>query len=285
MLLEGKSVAEKIKKDIMTAVKARKDAGLSIPKVALLRVGENPEDVAYERKIIKNCQSVGIDSDVIALDQKVSMAEFMKVLEELNRASEVHGIMIFRPLTSQLDVNRISEAICPEKDIDCMGLINMAKVFAGDRSAMEPCTAEAVVEILKHYYGDLSGKNAVIVNRSLVLGKPLAMLLLGENATVTLCHSRTQDLARLTSQADIVITGIGKGKFFGPEYFSEKSIVLDAGINFVDGKLCGDVDFEPVSKKVQSLTPVPGGVGTVTSMLLLRNVIKGMRLQEETFGA
>jgi methylenetetrahydrofolate dehydrogenase (NADP+)/methenyltetrahydrofolate cyclohydrolase len=155
------------------------------------------------------------------------------------------------------------------------------KVFTGDSDGITPCTPEAVIEILKHYGYDLQGRNVAIVNRSMVLGKPLAMLFLAENATVTICHSKTRDLKEITKMADIAVTGIGKGKFFGPDYFSKDSIVIDVGINFAGGKLCGDVDFDKVSGQVSAISPVPGGVGTVTSMILLSHVIKAMKLQKK----
>ncbi len=275
MLLKGKPVADKISEEIKTAISNCSSVGNRCPKVALLRVGENPDDIAYESGVIKNCRSVGISSEVTIMNENVSTDEFVKILGGLNRDPDVNGILIFQPLPSGLDLSVISETIAAEKDIDGMNPINMAKLFSGDKSAMAPCTAEAVVEILKHYFGDISGKNVVIINRSLVLGKPLSMLLLAENATVTVCHSKTKKMADITSKADIVVTGIGKGEFFGPEYFSSDSIVVDVGINFIDGKMCGDVDFEKVSPMVKAITPVPGGLGTVTSMVLLRNVIKG----------
>jgi methylenetetrahydrofolate dehydrogenase (NADP+)/methenyltetrahydrofolate cyclohydrolase len=281
MLLKGKPIADKIKEEIVSEIKNRKDAGLSTPKIALLRIGENPDDIAYETRIMKNCNDLGILTKVVKEEEDISNDQIIEILEELNDASDIHGIMVFRPLPQHLDMDRISKAVKPEKDIDSMSPVNLAKVFAGDSSALAPCTPEACVEILKYYLKDLSGKNVAIINRSLVLGKPLAMLLLSENATVTVCHSKTENMAEILKRADVVVAGIGKGKFFGPEYFYKDNIVVDVGINFIDGKMCGDVDFESVSQIVKGITPVPGGVGTVTSAILLRNVIKGIRLQEE----
>lgn len=280
MLLKGGPVAEVIKNEIIDMIRGRKAGGLSAPKIAIIRVGQDPDDIAYESRIVKNCQTIGLLTEVNVLDESTDMAKLLVLLEQLNNRAEVHGIIVFRPLPSQLNLKIISEAIKPEKDIDSMSPVNLAKVFSGDKSALAPCTAEAVVELLKFYYGNLEGKNIVIVNRSLVLGKPLAMLLLSENATVTLCHSKTKNLAEVTSKADVVVTGIGKAKFFGNEYFSENSIVIDVGINFTGNKMYGDVDFEPVEHMVKDITPVPGGIGTVTSMILLRNVIKGIGLQK-----
>lgn len=278
MLLKGKPVADKIKEYIVNSVKIMEEEKGIRPKLAILRLGDNPDDIAYENRIIKNCSAVGISAEVKVLKADADMDSLMEALETLNKAADINGILVFRPLPPQIDIDKVSETIKAEKDVDGMSPVNMAKLFNGDERAMAPCTAEAVVEMLKHYYGDISGKNVVIVNRSMVLGKPLSMLLLKENATVTLSHSKTINMKEITSRADIVVSGIGKGKFFGAEYFSQDSIVIDVGINFVNDEMCGDVDFESAESKVAAITPVPGGIGIVTSMVLLRNVIKGMSL-------
>lgn len=279
MLLKGKPVADRIKEEILQTVSDCRIAGKNLPRLAILRVGERADDVAYESRVLKNCDSVGIEAEVVHVDNNIDMDSFLEVLEKLNNEPNIHGILIFRPLPKQLDMEQISWTIKPEKDVDCMSPINAEKVFEGDTSGILPCTPEAVMEILKYYEYDLEGKNVAIVNRSMVLGRPLSMLFLNENATVTICHSKTIDLPGITSKADIVVTGVGKGNYFGPQYFSEEAIVMDVGINFVDDKLCGDVDFNSVSEQVSAITPVPGGVGTVTSVILLKNVIKAMNLQ------
>ncbi|MBK5246532.1 MAG: bifunctional 5,10-methylenetetrahydrofolate dehydrogenase/5,10-methenyltetrahydrofolate cyclohydrolase [Peptostreptococcaceae bacterium] len=279
MLLMGKPVADKIKEEILKTVRDLRNAGKDNPGLAILRVGEREDDIAYESSILKNCATVGIDVEVVQIDNDIDMASFLDVIEKYNNELNIQGILIFRPLPEQLDIKKISKAIKPEKDIDCMNPMNMEKVFEGDTSGILPCTPEAVIEILKYYQYDLTGKNVAIVNRSMVLGRPLSMLFLNENATVTICHSKTIDLPGVTSKADIVITGAGKGNYFGTQYFSEKAVVIDVGINFENGSLCGDVDFDSVSEQVTAITPVPGGVGTVTSMILLKNVINAMKLQ------
>ena len=281
MLLKGKPVADRIKDDILQTVMECKSAGKNLPRLAILRVGERADDIEYESRILKNCDSVGIEVEVVQVEDSINLIGFLEVLEKLNNDTNIHGILIFRPLPKQLDIEQISKAIKPEKDIDCMNPVNTEKVFKGDTAGILPCTPAAVIEILKHYHYELTGKNVAIVNRSMVLGRPLAMLFLHENATVTICHSKTIDLPGITSKVDIVVTGVGKGNFFTPQYFSEKSIVIDVGINFEDGNLCGDVDFGSVSEHVAAITPVPGGVGTVTSMILLNNVIKAMKLQSK----
>lgn len=281
MLLKGKPVAEKIKENILQAVDDCKQNGKNLPKIAILRVGDRADDIAYEARVIKNCDELGMEAEVVNVDSNINIENFLKVLESLNEDEKIHGILVFRPLPKQLDMEKISRAIKPEKDIDCMSPINAEKIFTGDSTGIAPCTPEAVIEILKYYQYDLNGKNVAIVNRSMVLGRPLSMLFLSENATVTICHSKTENLPSVTSNADIVVTGVGRGKFFGPEYFSKDSIVIDVGINFEDGIMCGDVNFDLVSDQVAAITPVPGGVGTVTSMILLYHVIKAMNLQNK----
>ncbi len=279
MLLKGKPVADKIKEEMKQTVEECRAAGSSLPRLAILRAGERADDVAYEARVLKNCSELGIEVEVTAVDDEISMAEFMTILNRLNENAGIHGILIFRPLPGQLDQDAVSRAIHPEKDIDCMSPVNAEKIFTGDKSGIPPCTPEAVIEILKYYEYDLTGKNVVIVNRSMVLGRPLAMLFLGENATVTVCHSKTKNLPRITREADIVVTGAGKARFFGEEFFSPDSVIVDVGINMENDSLCGDVDFETVAEHVAAISPVPGGVGTVTSMILLSHVVKAMRRQ------
>lgn len=278
MLLKGKPVADKIKEDIIKAVEDCRNSGGCLPKLAVLRVGERADDLAYESRILRNCDELRIEAESVLVDNNIDMVDLLEILRKLNEDPKIHGILVLRPLPPQLDADVISRAIRPEKDIDCMSPVNAEKIFSGDKSGIPPCTPEAVIEILKYYQYELNGKNVAVVNRSMVLGRPLAMLFLAENATVTICHSKTKDLRQVASTADIVVTGVGKGRFFGKDYFNPDSVVIDVGINMEDGKLCGDVDFDEVSESVAAITPVPGGVGTVTSMILLLHVIKAMKL-------
>lgn len=277
MLLKGKPVADKIKENIINKSAELKGKRI-FPKLSILRVGARPDDIAYEERLIKNCETLGIASEKVTLNDNIDMVNLTKTLEQLNNDSSVHGILVFRPLPKHLDEDAICKIINPSKDIDCMNPINTEKVFSGDESGYAPCTPEAVIKILKHYDYDLKGKNVAIVNRSMVLGRPLSMLFLREDSTVTICHSKTVDLPKVTSESDIVVTGVGRGKFFTANYFSKKSVVIDVGINFVDNAMCGDVNFEEVEPLVSGITPVPGGVGTVTSMILLQHVIKSAEL-------
>ncbi len=274
IILYGKPVSENIKNDVSERAAAFKASRGTSPKLAILRAGERHDDIAYEKRVLKLCSDVGIDTYVAAHPADVDHNTFKESLTALNDNTDIHGILVFRPLPDQIDEAEICSIISPEKDIDCMNSENLKKIFIGDDSAIAPCTPEAVIEILKHYDCKLQGKNVVIVNRSLVLGKPLAMLFLNENSTVTVCHSKTENLAEIIKNADIFVSGIGRARYFDASYVSDKNIVIDVGINFSDGNMCGDVDFDALCDYVQAVTPVPGGVGGVTSAILLRHLIE-----------
>ncbi|NLO96753.1 MAG: bifunctional 5,10-methylenetetrahydrofolate dehydrogenase/5,10-methenyltetrahydrofolate cyclohydrolase, partial [Peptococcaceae bacterium] len=251
------------------------------PSLAIIRVGNRPDDVYYENSIVKNCESMGIWPQRFILEQNISMDDFIEVLNIVNAEPRIHGIMIFRPLPRQLDEEILQHIIDPAKDIDCMNPLNQAKVFAGDMSGLLPCTPAAVMETLKYYQIGLKGTHVVVVGRSMVVGKPLSMMLLKEDSTVTICHSKTQNLPEVCRNADILVAAIGKAKFIDDKYISDKSIVIDVGINDTgDGKICGDVDFQAVVNKVQAITPVPGGIGSITTTLLLKNVVQAIHLQK-----
>ena len=276
-LLLGKPVVDRLKIEIKAGATACRDRGIE-PKLVIFRVGQNPEDVAYEARVLKNCFACGIIAEVQECSANIKTEELISILEEAGRDPEVHGLLIFRPLPESIDQEAVSRAVAPAKDSDCMNPNNLEKLFLGDTKGVLPCTPEAVRELLLHYLGSLSGKNVVIVNRSLVLGKPLAMLLIEENATVTICHSKTKELSDITQRADIVVTGVGKAGYFGKEYFGPHSIVVDVGINEKEGGgICGDVDMAAVEDLVAGVTPVPGGIGSITSLLLLNNVLAGVQ--------
>ncbi|MDD3350019.1 MAG: bifunctional 5,10-methylenetetrahydrofolate dehydrogenase/5,10-methenyltetrahydrofolate cyclohydrolase [Eubacteriales bacterium] len=274
-LYKGQPVALRLREEIKEKVSAFKQKGI-IPKLAVLRVGTNPEDIAYEQRVLKNCVICDILAEAKECPADITTEAFLSLLDGYNRDESVHGILIFRPLPQSIDQEAVSLAISANKDSDCMNPQNLNKLFLGNVKGVLPCTPEAVRELLLHYVGSLVGKNIVIVNRSLVLGKPLAMLLLEENATVTICHSKTKELSDITKKADIVVTGVGRAAFFGKEYFGPHSIVIDVGINEKEGGITGDVDLDAVSGLIKGISPVPGGVGAVTSMLLLRNVLFGI---------
>jgi len=249
-----------------------------VPQLAIVRVGARPDDLAYERGAMKRMASVGIHCTVVELPESISQEEFERAFAAVNDDPQVHGILLFRPLPKQLDEDAVRSMVNPTKDIDCMSPVNMAKVFAGDESGFAPCTPEAVMEVLAHYGVDLKGKRVTLVGRSMVVGKPLAMLLLKQNATVTICHTRTVDLGTACRNAEVLIAAAGKAKMIPSDFVADNAVVVDVGINVgPDGTICGDVDFETVAPKAAFITPVPGGVGTVTSSVLAKHVVRAAR--------
>lgn len=279
VILNAKPVVQEIKNQLAEEVSQIQATGIN-PTLGIVRVGNRPDDVYYENSIIKNCQSIGIAVKTYTLDLEIDQQQFIKVLTEVNEDRSVHGILIFRPLPAQLDENVIKYVIDPAKDIDCMHPLNLAKVFEGDMKGLVPCTPDAVMETLKHYSIKLQGANVVIMGRSLVVGKPLSMMLLKENATVTICHSKTNDLQGIAKKADIIVAAMGKAKLVDENYVTENSVVIDVGINDAgNGKICGDVDYVEVKDQVQAITPVPGGVGSVTTSILLKHVVVACKKQ------
>lgn len=276
-ILRGKVVADSIKDQIKIDIEKLKKGGKE-PTLGIVRLGSNPDDISYEKSLIKNCERLGIDSKVFERDLKITTEELVDLIERLNKDSSISGIIIFRPLPKHIDGAKIRQVISPDKDVDCMHPLNVANVFEGDMSGFVPGTPKSAMEILLYNKIELEGKNVVVINRSMVLGKPLTMMLLNENATVTICHSRTKNLHEITKAADVVITALGKAKFFDEKYFNENSICIDVGVSLDDdGKLSGDIDYEKVSPVVKAITPVPGGVGSVTTSLLLSQVVEACK--------
>lgn len=244
------------------------------PKLSIVRVGNREDDLAYERGIIKRFSEAEVEVEVTELPTDVTQLHLERILDNLNDDPAVHGVLMFRPLPKHLDENRARNIICAAKDVDCMSDINFAHVFAQDGQGYPPCTPEAVIEILKHYDIPMAGKKVVVVGRSMVVGKPLAMLFLKENATVTICHTKTANLEEECKNADIICAAAGVAKMINSSFVRPGQVVVDVGINVVDGKLCGDVDYDDVSAIAEAMTPVPGGVGTVTTTMLLKHIIK-----------
>lgn len=272
-ILKGKAVADEIKQKMKDDIEELAKKGKT-PILAIVRLGNNPGDISYEKSIIKNCDNVGIKTKVIEKDVNIDTDEIVNVIEDLNSDDTISGILVFRPLPKHIDDEVVRNTISPEKDVDCMHPLNLEKIFEGDISGFAPCTPKGAMEILKFYDVELEGKNVVVVNRSMVVGKPLAMMLLNENATVTICHSRTKDLHKVTSDADVAIVALGNPKFFDEKYFDDESIVIDVGVSLDENKkLSGDVDYDKVSPLVKKITPVPGGVGSVTTSILLSHVV------------
>lgn len=249
-----------------------------LPRLAILRVGAREDDLAYERGAVKRCQTVGVDVRRIILPEQTTQDTLLKELQTLNNDPSVHGILLFRPLPKHLDDRTIRQAILPEKDMDGITDGSMAAVYAGMDNGYPPCTAAACVELLKYYKIPISGKRVVVIGRSLVIGKPVSLLLLAENATVTICHSRSENLPAICRSADILVAAAGKAGLIGAEHVHSEQIILDVGIHVTpEGTLCGDVRFAEVNGRVKSITPVPGGVGAVTSTILAGHVISAAR--------
>ena len=273
-VMKGAETAKAMKESMEEQVHALKEKGI-VPCLAIVRVGARPDDLAYERGAKKRMEMVGGECRVHELPETIGQAELEQEFQAVNEDPSVHGILLFRPLPEHLDEEPLKAMINPLKDVDCMSPVNIAKVFSGDESGFAPCTAEAVMKLFEHYGVELSGKRVTVVGRSMVVGKPLAMLLLKANATVTVCHTRTKDLKEACRSAEILAAAAGKAKMITADMIADGAVVADVGINVdEDGALCGDVDFEAVSAKASLISPVPGGVGSVTSSVLASHVIR-----------
>lgn len=277
-LLKGKDVAISINERSKKDIEALKNKGI-IPTLAIVRVGSKESDLSYEKGAIKRASEVGVEVKSIVLDENVDYNSFYSTLDQLNNDNSVHGILLLRPIPNELDNEKARLYIKPEKDVDGCGNGSLSGVFTNTEYGFAPCTAQAAIEILDYYNIDVTGKNVVVVGRSLVVGKPLSMLLLNKNATVTVCHSKTKDLPGICKKADIVICAIGRLEMLNADYFSNKQIVIDVGINWSETKqkLCGDVLFEEAEPIVDSITPVPGGVGSVTTSVLINHVVEACK--------
>jgi len=244
------------------------------PCLNIVRVGERPDDLSYEKGALKRFDGLGIKVQVSAFPESITQEEFEREFSKINDDKAVHGILLFRPLPKTLNEEPIKRIINPEKDMDCMCAENIAKVFMGDESGYAPCTPVAVMELLRHFEIPLKGSKVALIGRSMVVGKPLAMLLLKEHATVTICHTRTENLPEECQKADIVIAAAGAAKMVKKEHIRPGAVVIDVGINVdEEGNLCGDVDFTGAEEAASKITPVPGGVGTVTTSVLAKHTL------------
>lgn len=277
ILIKGKPVADKLTENVKIDIENLKEKGIE-PKLQIIRVGQREDDIAYERGALKRMAKCGIIADVKTLPIDISLDDFVEEVKKSNEDKSVHGILIFRPLPKQLDENVIKYVIDPNKDIDCFNPVNVAKITEGDKTGFAPCTPSAVMEILDFYEVDLKGKNAVVLGRSMVVGKPQALLLLQKNATVTVCHSKTRNIDKIASNADVLVAAIGKAKMVTKDFVGKDSIVIDVGINVDDeGKLCGDVNTDECLDTVSMITPVPAGVGSVTTSVLAKHTVKACK--------
>lgn len=272
-ILSGAAVAQKLDDELKGKIEKLKNNGTE-PTLCVVRLGQKPEDLSYERGLLKKAEKLGIEVNKKLYDENITQEELASELRKIDADNNNHGILIFRPLPSHIDEKKVLELISPQKDADGVTDASMLGIYADTGVGNPPCTAEACMEILKHYDIRLQGEKTVVLGRSLVVGKPLALMLLKENATVTICHSKSENLSKICKEADILIAAVGKAKLLDKEYVSEGQIVIDVGINMgEDGKLCGDVNFEEVESVVSKISPVPGGVGTVTATVLMSHVV------------
>jgi len=276
-LMKGKEIAEFLREEITKDIELLAEKGIKCG-MAAIRVGERPDAVSYERATMKWLDKLNIECTAFTYDENISKDDFLSEIEKINNMENIHGMLLFRPIPKELDTGEMEYAISPIKDIDGMNPVNFGKICSQDDTGYAPCTAEAVMEILKFHKIELTGKKVVVLGRSMVIGRPVSMLLLNENATVTICHSRTKDLASICREADIIIAAIGKASFVTGEFVKDGAIVVDVGINVSEeGKIVGDVDFESVAPKCSYITPVPGGVGSVTNAVLARHIVKAAK--------
>lgn len=281
-VLRGAPVAEALSEQLKTRIAALAEKGV-VPCLGMIRIGERPGDLSYERSAAKRCESLGIALEKHVLPAGVTQDELIALIEEMNSDSSVHGILFFRPLPPEMDERRVCDAIAPEKDVDGITSRSMAAVYAGEEHGFFPCTAQAVIEMLRYYEIPICGKRAVVVGRSLVTGRPAALLLLREHATVTVCHTRTVDLDALTREANIIVTATGHINTVTAGHLRPGQIVIDIGINYdeVRQKLCGDVDHDAAEQIVDAISAVPGGIGAVTSTILASHVVEAAERMSE----
>ncbi len=272
-ILKGKEVVEALNVELLSRSGALENKGVS-PVLAIIRLGERPDDLAYERGALKRAEKTGVTVKRFIFPEKMTQDELLTAIDKINRDDSVHGVLIFRPLPEQIDDETVRNALAPEKDVDGITDISQAGVYAGVDKGFPPCTAEACIEILKHYKVPLRGAVVAVIGRSQVIGKPVSMMLIRENATVTVCHTKTRDMASVCRDKDIIIAAAGHRNTVTEDFLNPGQTIIDVAINIDDeGKMCGDVDFEKAVNTVSAITPVPGGVGAVTTSMLMKHVI------------
>lgn len=273
-IIKGAQVAEAVSAETLKRAEALRLKGIE-PCLAVIRVGEDGSQLAYERGALKRMDKCGINCRVCAFDENISQEDFEIEFKKINDDNSVHGILLLQPLPKTLSVEPIKDIINPLKDVDAVSPVNMYKILANDKTGYAPCTAEGVMEILDWMGTDLKGKKCKVIGRSMIVGKPLGLLLLARDATVTYCHSKTIELAKETKDADVLIAAAGSAKLVGADFVNENMTVIDVGVNVDEnGNMCGDVDFEAVEPIVANITPVPGGTGAVTTSVLAKHVVK-----------
>ena len=274
--MDGKMVSAKVRGSILEEVNGLKDKGVR-PGLAVIIVGEDPASKVYVRNKERACEECGFYSEKYALPEETTQEELLGLIDELNHNPRIDGILCQLPVPKHINEQAIIDAISPEKDVDAFHPINVGKIMVGNFDFL-PCTPAGVMQLLEEYDIDPNGKNCVVIGRSNIVGKPMAMLLLHKNGTVTICHSRTKNLKEVCAQADILVAAVGKAYFVTADMVKEGAVVIDVGMNRKDGKLCGDVAFDEVNEKASYLTPVPGGVGPMTITMLMKNTLKAAKL-------
>ena len=276
IILDGKATAKKVREELKTKTDELKEKGI-FPKLAVIMVGEDVGSKIYVRNKSKACEEVGIEFEEFLLDENIQNEDLLNLIEELNGREDIHGILVQSPIPKHLDVNLAFRTIKPEKDVDGFHPVNVGKLSL-NQECFVSCTPFGIMRLLSEYNIEIQGKHTVIIGRSNIVGKPMIQCMLNKSATVTVCHSKTKNLAEITKQADILIAAIGKAKFVTEDMVKENAVVVDVGINRnSEGKVCGDVDFENVSEKASYITPVPGGVGPMTIAMLMNNIIKAAK--------
>ena len=279
-ILKGKPVTEAITSKIRSDVEELKSKSIT-PKLAIIRMGSRPDDIAYEHSLKKYCAVSGVETEVFELDINAGESELKELIISLGGDRNTHGILPFRPIPPHIDEHVLKVTISHLKDVDCFGEGGFAPIFDRRLTGFLPCTAEAVIEMLHFYDIPIAGTRSVILGRSMLLGRPLSLLLMDLDSTVTTCHSKTHNIASVAREADILVSAIGQGRAIGADYIKPGAVVIDVGINDCgDGKICGDIDFDAVTNVAGAITPVPGGLGSVTTALLVRNVVRACKTLE-----
>lgn len=278
-IIDGKKVSSEVKEEVRQQTLKLKETHGITPGLAVVIVGDDPASRVYVNNKKKACELVGFKSEEYALPAETTQQELLNLVETLNNKDDINGILVQLPLPKHLDDKAVIAAINPKKDVDAFHAVNVGKIMLGEYDFL-PCTPAGVMELLHSYNIEVSGKNCVVIGRSNIVGKPMAMLLLHENGTVTICHSRTKNLAEVTKQADILVAAVGRPKFVTADMVKDGAVVIDVGMDRDEnGKLCGDVDFENVKDKCSYITPVPGGVGPMTIATLMKNTLKAAKIQ------
>lgn len=275
-IIDGKELAKKVRKELKKEVNELKENGIN-PKLAVIMVGDDPGSQVYVRNKSKACEKVGIEFEEFLFDKDISEETLLNTIKKLNEDDSVHGILLQSPVPKHIDINKAFRTISPEKDVDGFNPINVGNLTIGE-DAFISCTPFGIVKMIEEYNIETVGKNAVILGRSNIVGKPMIQCMLNKNSTVTVCHSKTKNIEEITKNADIVIAAIGKPKFVKANMVKDGAVVIDVGINRLqDGSICGDVDYDNVVSKASYITPVPGGVGPMTIAMLLSNVVKAAK--------